>query len=79
MSNQPRKFGTARQQPLQSASVRYLTFKDLPAKGICYHVNHLRRMWADGRFPPPVHLSPRKLAWAEHVIDQWLAARSEVT
>jgi predicted DNA-binding transcriptional regulator AlpA len=77
MSNQLRKFGTAR-QPQQSASVRYLTMRDLPAKGICYHSNHLRRMWSDGRFPVPIHLSPRKLAWAEKVIDEWLAAKSVV-
>lgn len=68
--------GTAR-LPAESAGGRYLTLKDLPEKGICYHVNHLRRMWGDGRFPQPIHLSPRKLAWAESVIDAWLASKGE--
>lgn len=70
------QFGTAK-TAVKPAGTRYLTLKDLPEKGICYHVNHLRRMWGDGRFPPPVHLSPRKLAWAESVIDAWLASKTE--
>ena len=68
--------GTAR-VPAKPASGRYLTLKDLPEKGICYHINHLRRMWNGDRFPKPVHLSPRKLAWSEDVIDAWLASKSE--
>jgi predicted DNA-binding transcriptional regulator AlpA len=70
------QFGTAR-KPAKPAGKRYLTFKDLPTKGINYSVTHLRRMWGDGRFPPPIHLSPRKLAWAESVIDAWIASKME--
>lgn len=66
-----------RKAPRSQASGRYLTLKDLPEKGIRYHTNHLRRMWNDGRFPPPIHLSPRKLAWAEETIDAWIASKME--
>ena len=76
MTSKQTLLGTAR-LPAKPAIGRFLTLKDLPEKGIQYHVNHLRRMWGDGRFPPPIHLSPRKLAWAESVIDQWLASKSE--
>ena len=69
--------GTARLPAAKPTGTRFLALKDLPAKGIYYHINHLRRMWNDGRFPPPVHLSPRKLAWAEDVIDAWLASKME--
>lgn len=70
------QFGTAR-KPAKPAGKRYLTVKDLPPKGINYHPNHLRRMWDKGRFPKPIHLSPRKLAWPESVIDAWLASKME--
>ena len=71
------QFGTAKPPEAKPAGARYLTLKDLPEKGIRYHTNHLRRMWNDGRFPPPIHLSPRKLAWAEETIDAWIASKME--
>jgi predicted DNA-binding transcriptional regulator AlpA len=55
--------------------LRMLTWADLRARGISYHTNHLRRMWGDGRFPPPTHLSPRKLVWRESDIERWLASK----
>lgn len=69
-------FGNARGRK-KHAGKRYLTLRDLPEKGIQYHVNHLRRMWGDGRFPPPIYLSPRKVCWDERVIDAWIAAKIE--
>jgi predicted DNA-binding transcriptional regulator AlpA len=51
---------------------RLLDWDDLQARGIRFTKNHLRRMWADGRFPPPVNLTPRKLAWDADVIDAWI-------
>jgi predicted DNA-binding transcriptional regulator AlpA len=67
-------FGTARRAKPRVGK-RYLTIKDLPEKGIQYHVNHLRRLWRDGRFPVPKHLSPRKLVWEEAEIDAWIETR----
>jgi predicted DNA-binding transcriptional regulator AlpA len=52
---------------------RFLTWDDLRARGVAYHSNHLRRMWGDGRFPKPVHLSPRKLVWDADAVEKWLA------
>lgn len=71
------QFGHTRKPAAKPAGVRYLTVKDLPEKGLQYSLSHLRRMWGDGRFPPPIHLSPRKLAWAESVIDAWIASKME--
>jgi hypothetical protein len=44
-------------------------------KGIPYHLNHLRRMWKRGQFPRPVRLSPHRIAFYEHEVDAWIAAR----
>jgi hypothetical protein len=46
--------------------------KDLPAKGISYHINHLRRLWQRGLFPPPFYPTKRRCSWFEDEIDQWL-------
>jgi len=54
---------------------RMLGPEDLPSKGIRFSRNYLRQLWEEGRFPKPVHLSPRKLAWEESVIDQWIEDR----
>jgi hypothetical protein len=54
---------------------RFLAPKDLPAKGIPYHPNHLRKMWTTGKFPAPVKLSPHRIAWPEEVIDAWLDSK----
>ena len=48
----------------------------LRPKGITAKLDHLRRMWKRGEFPEPIHLSPRKLAWYETVIDAWIASRA---
>jgi hypothetical protein len=64
------QFGRAPAPP--APTLKMLTYKDLPAKGIHYHPNYLRELWTDDRFPKPVFLSPRKLAWPEAVIDEWI-------
>lgn len=66
------KFGSSKRQPSLPPVRRVLTMKDLPAKGIQYHPNHLRRLWQRGDFPEPFYPSARKCAWFEDVIDQWL-------
>lgn len=50
---------------------RYLSRRDLRARGITFSDSHLRRMIGDGRFPKPTKLSPRKDVWDEEVIDDW--------
>ncbi|KTC66342.1 prophage regulatory protein-like protein (plasmid) [Legionella adelaidensis] len=32
----------------------------------------LRRWWTDGKFPLPVKLHGRTLAWHKEVIDEWI-------
>jgi predicted DNA-binding transcriptional regulator AlpA len=51
---------------------RLLDWDDLEQLGIPYTKNHLRRMWADGRFPPPVNISPRKLVWDADAVNAWI-------
>lgn len=63
--------------PKQTATIaprvrRMLGPKDLPAKGITYHMNHLRRLIQAGDFPKPVRLSAHRIAWTEDAIDAWL-------
>jgi predicted DNA-binding transcriptional regulator AlpA len=48
---------------------------ELPLKGIRYSRSHLRRMWLDGKFPPPDYLSERKPSWSEDALDTWIAER----
>lgn len=36
-------------------------------------------MIQSGRFPPPVHLTERAVAWPESHIDQWIAERIELS
>jgi hypothetical protein len=77
MADQP-TFGRSREPPPPPTN-RVLTPRDLPAeKGIHYHINHLRRMWSaePPLFPRPFHLSPRRIAWREDVIDRWIEERS---
>jgi len=72
-----RTFGHARKHQAAAAPSRVLGLKELPSKGICFHPNHLRRLWERGDFPRPIKLSPRKLAWPEEVLDAWLASKKE--
>lgn len=55
--------------------LRVLAPRDLPAKGIHFHPNHLRRMWEKGKFPRPRKLTPRKIVWSEKEIDDWLTEK----
>ncbi len=40
---------------------------------VCY--NTMRSMVADGRFPAPIKLSPRVIAWRISDLREWLQAR----
>ena len=51
---------------------RLLSFTDLRDRGVPYGMNHLRRLWARGDFPPPTKISPRRNVWAETVVDEWI-------
>lgn len=48
----------------------------LPDKGILYSRNYIDRMIRENRFPRPVYLSPRRRAFIEAELDEWIAARA---
>jgi hypothetical protein len=77
MATKIKTFGTANAPAATPPQRRLIAPKQLPDKGILYNMNYLRRMWNDGRFPPPIHLSPRRLVWDERVIDAWIASKME--
>ena len=52
-----------------------LKMADLKAKGIDYSKAHLWRMIREGKFPKPVKLGPRRVAFVDSEIDNWLDAR----
>lgn len=54
---------------------KILIVKDLPGKGIAYHVNHLRRLWKQGLFPKPFYPTKRRCSWFEEDIDRWLDSK----
>jgi predicted DNA-binding transcriptional regulator AlpA len=52
--------------------LRFIGFDGLRTKGITFSKAHLRRLMSRQKFPPPIYLSQRRLAWPEHVIDEWM-------
>jgi predicted DNA-binding transcriptional regulator AlpA len=73
MANQTKKvFGSSAVAKPLPPTRRILIVKDLPAKGISYHINHLRRLWNQGLFPKPFYPTARRCSWFEDQIDQWL-------
>ncbi|RWM64895.1 MULTISPECIES: AlpA family phage regulatory protein [Mesorhizobium] len=47
----------------------------LSDKGITYSRNYIDRLIKEDRFPKPVFLSPRRGAFIESEIDEWVKAR----
>jgi predicted DNA-binding transcriptional regulator AlpA len=68
-----RIFGKANApRPITLAGPRLLAFEDLPLKGIRFSRHYLRRLWESDRFPKPIKISERRLAWSEASIDKWI-------
>jgi predicted DNA-binding transcriptional regulator AlpA len=59
----------------ESKPETFLTWKDLFARGLISSRTSARRLWTQGKFPKPVHLSERVIAWRESEIDAWAASR----
>jgi prophage regulatory protein len=56
---------------------RLLEFRDLRSRcGIIYTRQHLRRMQAAGEFPARVQISPGRVAWLEHEVEDWIRERA---
>lgn len=45
------------------------------AKRIGFAKTSLYRLIAEGKFPQPIQLGPRAVAWPSDQVDEWIAAR----
>lgn len=70
---QSAQFGRAKKS--SPTPTRILAPRDLPAKGIHFHPNYLRKLWKKDEFPKPFKLSAHRIAWDEKVIDEWIAEK----
>ncbi|MGV3548978.1 helix-turn-helix transcriptional regulator [Rhizobium sp.] len=62
-------------EPHGTLGLRFIGFDGLKDKGITFSKAHLRRLMSRQKFPPPIYLSQRRMAWPEHVIDAWMDAK----
>ncbi len=53
--------------------MKIIAFPELRAFGIGFSRVHLRRLIANGDFPEPVRLSPRRIGWIADEIEAFLA------
>ncbi len=53
--------------------MRLLSYPQLRERGVPYTREHLRRLIADNRFPAPVALSNKRIAWVEDEVSDWIA------
>ena len=49
--------------------------KAVAADRVGYHPEHLMRLVRQGKFPAPVHLGPRTVAFVEDEVNAWLRER----
>lgn len=62
-------------EPTGALGLRFIGFDGLKVKGITFSKAHLRRLMSRHKFPPPIYLSQRRMAWPEHVIHAWMEAK----
>jgi len=53
--------------------MKLLDYKRLRERGIPYTRVHLARLIKADKFPAPVSLSTKRIAWVEAEIDDWIA------
>ena len=53
---------------------RLVTMREL-IKRVPFSRVHVYRLIRDGKFPAPIKLGDRRVAWLEHEIESWIAAR----
>jgi predicted DNA-binding transcriptional regulator AlpA len=54
---------------------RFLSWRDLFERGAVSSKTQARRLWDEGKFPKPVHLSERVIAFRESEIEAYMASR----
>ena len=47
------------------------------AARVGYHPEHVMRLVREGRFPRPVRIGPRSVAFVEDEVEAWMAERVE--
>lgn len=55
---------------------RLITKKELRQYGIPYSFVHIQRLEDAGAFPKRIQLSPNRVAWYLHEIEEWVAERA---
>jgi predicted DNA-binding transcriptional regulator AlpA len=61
---------------LPSDIARHRVLNTAQSAGFCnISVSHWRRLYRNGRVPPPIQLSTRKLGWRIGDLVDWLASR----
>ena len=70
-----RKVLASGSSPRTPESDRLVAFANLPHYGIRYTRVHLRRLIARKLFPPPLQISPNRVAWRESDLNAWIASR----
>jgi prophage regulatory protein len=58
---------------MTTTTTRLLSFPELRPRGVPYSREHLRRLVKEEKFPAPVSLSPKRMAWHEADIEEWIA------
>jgi len=53
--------------------MRFLNYSALRDKGVPYTRVHLNRLINADKFPAPIALSNKRIAWVESEIDEWMA------
>ena len=53
--------------------MRLLSYPQLRDRGVPYTREHLRRLIAEQKFPAPIALSNKRIAWVEDEVSDWIA------
>ena len=51
---------------------KLLTFPELRDRGVPYCRDHVRALVKQGKFPPPVKISTKRIGWVDDEIDGWV-------
>jgi prophage regulatory protein len=62
-------------ETMAARHIRLLRFEDLAGRNIPYTRQHLARLERRGLFPDRLQLSPNRVAWYEHEIEEWWRTR----
>lgn len=64
-------------QPVSGLQPVLIGHEELRELGITYSKEHLRRLEADGLFPPRIRLSPARVVWMFNEVVAWIIDRAD--